>query len=447
MMKLPDSPKNPHLLQKIQYFTDPISYLESNQEQYGDIFNAPILDNSKRQLLVSHPEGLKQLFTKDGQKFYAETVEFLRFIVGDESIFCLEGNSHKRARKLLMPLFHQEGISVYGQTICNRTEQVFSRLTPGTNFSAYRVAQEISTAIMSSIILGIYEEKRVQQLTQLMIEFWNSVSSPLIASVLYFPSLRKDLGAWSPWGYFRHLMEQIDQFLYTEIRDRRVQYDPARTNILDSLMSAEDEEGQRLNDQQLRDELISIIIGHPGVVSTISWALYWIHQHPEVGEKLLKELDTLDECPEAMTIFNLPYLTAVCQETLRIYPPAILTVPRVVKEPVELMGYELEPGTKVCACIYLTHHREYLYPESKKFQPERFLEKQYTPYEFLPFGGSSRRCIGDTLALFDIKLVLATILDNYQLALVNNQSVKPHLQGFGTLVPSSGVKMVFKGKR
>ncbi|NEP10777.1 MAG: cytochrome P450 [Symploca sp. SIO2C1] len=269
----------------------------------------------------------------------------------------------------------------------------------------------------------------------------------VISSLLYFPFLRKDLGAWSPWGYFRCLQQQIDQLLYAEISDRRTQYDPGLTDILTLLLSARDEDGKGMNDQQLHDELITLLLaGHETTATAISWALYWVHKHPEVAEKLLKELDTLGDAPEAMSIFKLPYLTAVCNESLRICPVAILTVPREVKEPVELMDYSLEPGTRIYGCIYLTHHRKDLYPEPNKFKPERFLERQYTPYEFFAFGGGSRRCIGEALALFEMKLVLATILYNYQLALADNQSVKPKRRGV-TIAPAGGVKMVLNQRR
>ncbi|GFZ92515.1 cytochrome P450 [Okeania sp. KiyG1] len=456
MMKLPDIPKAPHWLQKFQYFTDPIGYLESNRELYGDIFYTPISDDFKRLLLVSHPEALKQLFTGEGKGFEGKPFVQLQFLLGDRSVVCLEGDAHRRERKLLMPCFQEKRIGAYGQIICDLTEQVFSQLTPGTTFSACSVVGEITLDINLNIVFGLNEGKSFQKLKQLITDLFNSFTSPLISSVILFPSLRKDLGAWSPWGYIRRLIDQIDELLYTEIRNLREQDNPGRTDILGLLLSAKDEEGQGMSDRQLRDELLTLIFaGYDSTRNAVCWALYWIHLHPEVREKLLHELDTLDGCPEAMTIFKLPYLTAACNESLRICPVAFINVTREVKEPVELMGYQLEPGTGVYASIYLTHHREDLYPDSRKFKPERFLERQYTPYEFIPFGGGSRRCIGDNLALLEMKLILATVLENYQLALVNNQQVK--VQGRNQWVkfdrrasstsPSGGLKMVLKSKR
>ncbi len=446
-MKLPDGPKTPDWLQKIQYITDPLGYMDSAYQRYGDIFNAPIIGNFKRLLLVSAPEGLQQLLTRDTKEFYAPSNGLLQVLVGDNSIFCLEGDRHRRERKLLMPPFHGERMRAYGQIICELTEQVFSQLTPSTTFSGRSVIQNISIEIILNVVFGIHEGESFHNLKQLISSLMDSFQSPLTSSLLFFPFLRKDLGAWSPWRNFSCLQQQIEQLIYAEIGDRRAQNDPSRTDILTLLMSARDENGEEMSDLQLHDELITLLFaGHETTATAISWALYWIHKYPEIRDKLLQELDTLGDSPEPMSIFKLPYLTAVCNETLRIYPVAPLTVPREVKEPVELMGYQLEPGTRVYGCIYLTHHREDLYPQPKEFRPERFLERQYTNYEFFPFGGGARRCIGEALAMFEMKLILATILSNYQLALADSRPVRPQRRGV-TLAPAGGVKMVMKGRR
>ena len=112
-----------------------------------------------------------------------------------------------------------------------------------------------------------------------------------------------------------------------------------------------------------------LFAGHETTATAMAWALYWTHQNPEVREKLLQELDTLGEAPDPMSIARLPYLSAVCNETLRIYPVGMLTFARVVQERVELLGHQFEPGTIMYGCIYLMHHREDLYPNPKQFQP------------------------------------------------------------------------------
>jgi unspecific monooxygenase len=147
-----------------------------------------------------------------------------------------------------------------------------------------------------------------------------------------------------------------------------------------------------------------------------------------------------------MSLFQLPYLTAVWQETLRIYPVGVLTLPRSVQESVEVEGKHLEAGTIIFPCVHLLHQREELYPEPKKFKPERFLERQFSPYEYIPFGAGARRCIGAALAEFEMKLVLATILKQYRLELVDSRPVKPQRRGLA-IEPAGGVKMILKGER
>jgi unspecific monooxygenase len=165
-----------------------------------------------------------------------------------------------------------------------------------------------------------------------------------------------------------------------------------------------------------------------------------------VGQKLRLELDSLGPEPDPMAIFRLPYLTAVCNETLRIHSIGILTFPRIAQESVEVLGHRLEPGTMVMGCIYLIHQREDLYPEPKQFKPERFLERQFSPYEFIPFGGGARRCMGEALAQFEMKLVLGKILTSNRLALTSDRPIKPQRRGV-VLAPAGGVKMVFQGDR
>lgn len=183
-----------------------------------------------------------------------------------------------------------------------------------------------------------------------------------------------------------------------------------------------------------------LFAGHETTASALAWALYWIEQLPEVRDKLLRELKSLDNSEDPSAAARLPYLSAVCSETLRIYPIAMTAFGRILKSPLQLMGYQFEPGTELVPCIYLLHQRPDLFPEPKKFKPERFLERQFSPYEYLPFGGSNRRCIGMAFALFEMKLVLATILRRYQLALTNRRKVKPVRRGV-TLAPPSWMRM------
>ncbi|MEH1933256.1 MAG: cytochrome P450 [Nostoc sp.] len=448
-MQLPNPLKTPSLLQKLQWVTDPVSYMENAAQLYPDIFTGKIIGFGDTVVFVNHPQAIQEILTNDRKKFAAvgKLNGILQPLLGNYSVVMLEGDRHKRQRQLVTPSFHGERMQAYGQLICNASEKIFSQLPLNKPFLARNLTQEISQQVILQAIFGLHEGEKIQKLRQLLPLLLELFQSPFTSSLFFFSFLQQDLGAWSPWGKFLRNREQIDQFFYTEIIERQQQPDPERIDILSLLISCRDEAGQPMTVQELRDQLITLILaGYETTASAMAWGLYWIHQKPLVREKLLQELDTLGDSPDPMSIYRLPYLTAVCNETLRIHPVTMFSFPRVVQEPVELLGHPLEPGTVLLPSIYLTHQREDLYPQPKEFQPERFVERQFSPYEFLPFGGGARRCIGEALALFEMKLVLATVLSRYHLALVDQRPERPQRRGF-TLAPSSGVKMVITGRR
>jgi cytochrome P450 len=256
------------------------------------------------------------------------------------------------------------------------------------------------------------------------------MGNPFSVSFLFFPVLRQDFGPLSPWGSFLRYRQQIDQIIYDEVAERRRHPDDSRNDILTLLLSARDQGGEPLTDLELRDELMTLLVaGHETTATALTWALYWIHKLPMVRAKLLNELQALDGPLDPTALFRLPYLSAVCSETLRIYPVGMLTFPRVTRSRLELRGSFLEPGTIVVGCIYLAHHREEVYPDPDQFKPDRFLERRYSPFEYLPFGGGVRRCIGMAFAQFEMKLVLSGILSGFELTLAETSAVRPMRRG------------------
>ncbi|XGV95451.1 MAG: cytochrome P450 [Leptolyngbya sp. BL-A-14] len=441
--------KAPGWLQELQWVGDPIGFMEAGARQHPDIFTAKVVGFGDTMVFVNHPQGIQELLTSDRKTFLAlgSANGILAPLLGDYSIIMLDGDRHKRRRQLLMPPFHGERMRAYGQLISALTTTAFDQLPLNRPFSARIVTQEISLQIILQVVFGLTEGSRCQELKVLLASLLDLFRSPLTSSFLFFPVLQKDLGAWSPWGKFIREQQQIDDLVYKEIAERREKGGGDRIDILSMMMAARDETGQPMTDQELRDELMTLLFaGHETTATAMSWALYWIHHLPDVRQKLLQELATLGETPDPTDIFRLPYLTAICNETLRIYPVAMLTFPRVAQMPATLLGHQLAPGSNVVGCIYLVHHREDLYPNPKQFRPERFLERQFTPYEFLPFGGGARRCIGEALAMFEMKLALATILSRYQLALAGTRPEYARRRGV-TLAPANGVKMILTEKR
>lgn len=447
VVKLP-SPKTPPLLQMLNWVTNPISYMEEVAQNYGDIFVLKIGWNFSPLVFVSNPQVIQRIFT-DSKKFKApgSGERIFQPVLGEYSITrTLDSSRYMRKRKLLMPPLHGERVVIYSQLIRNVTEDVIGKYTLGEPFSLQIAMQEISLELMLGGVFGFLKGERRELLKKLMISWLEALSNPISSSLLYVPLLQRDLGSWSPWSRFRHLSQQINQLLEVEIQERRQNYDPSRKDILTLLMSAHDEAGQPMSNEELRDEMMTLLAaGHETTSMAMTMALYWIHNQPNIKNQLLGELKVLGDFPNPITISQLPYLTAVCKETLRIYPIAYMTFPRVVQSPVDLMGYELDPGTEVVASIYLTHHLTDLYPDPKQFKPERFLEKHFSPYEYLPFGGGSHLCIGESLAIFEMKMVLATILSRYQTNFVNTEPLRLKVRRF-SLAPANDLKMLVSAK-
>jgi cytochrome P450 len=446
--KLPDGPQTHPWIQTFQWVTNPVEYMEDCAKSYGDLFTLRIGPVFTPQVFVSNPQAIQQIFTTDPKQLDSGAAAGSASpLLGTNSLLSLEGKPHQRQRKLLTPPLHGERMQAYGELIGEITQQVTSEWPVGESFTVLSSMQEISFQVILKAVFGLKDGLRYEKLKEILIAILNPKRPIFRAILLLFPLLRQDLGPRSPWGSFLRLRQEMDDLIYAEIQERRSLADQSRSDILSLMMAARDEAGEPMTDLEIRDELMTLLVaGHDTTASSLAWALYWIHHQPEVREKLVQELDSLGDNKDPNAIFRLPYLNAVCSETMRLYPVAMLGLNRLVKSPLEIAGYKFDPGTILVPCIYLSHHREDLYPNSKQFQPDRFLERQFTPSEYLPFGGGNRRCIGMAFALFEMKLVLATVLSNWQMKLADTKPVLPVRKGV-LLAPGGGVPMVVTAKR
>ncbi|MGB3191143.1 MAG: cytochrome P450 [Limnoraphis sp.] len=440
-MTLPNGPQTPRVLRMMKFVARPLDYLEDYYRRYGDFIR--IGKSATPLVYVNHPAAIEKIFTAGSEQFRTGNAGgVLLFLLGDNSVLMVDGERHERQRKLLMPPFHGERLKTYNQLICEITKEVMSQVKIGQPFRVRTLMQDITLRVILKAVFGLTEGERYEQLRHLLSAMMESIGSPLAATLMFFPSLRQDWGEWSPWGRFLRYKQQADEMIYAEIRERKQKNDFDGDDILTLLMSARDETGKPMNETELRDELVTLLIaGHETTASSLTWALYWTHYLPEFKDKLCFELANLGENPHLSEIARLPYLTAVCNETLRIYPVTLTSGVRVLKKPLELGGYSFETGTVLFPCTYLVHQREDIYPEPKKFKPERFLQRQFSPYEFFPFGGGHRRCIGSAMATLEMKIALATILSDWQLKLPHHKAYKPVRRGL-TLSPPAQLSLV-----
>jgi cytochrome P450 family 110 len=440
MTALPTITK-PGALQLWQWITEPLKYLHNSQQQCGDIFMIQMPGAFDQAIFVSNPKSIQQLLTGDTKQFSApgKSNQILKPFLGDRGVILLDAGEHRQRRQLLMPQFHGDKIRVYADLICKLTQDLVAGWQVNQTINLREEMQSISLSVILQTVFGLYEGERYDLIRDKLLKVISLIDSPINSSFLFIPFLQRDLGAWSPWGRFLRDRAVLDRLIYQEIADRRRDYQPDRSDILNLLIGSTDAEGNGMSDIELHDELMTLLFaGHETTATALAWAIYWINYLPEVKEKLVAEIATLGTDRDATTISKLPYLNAVCSETLRIYPVGMLTFPRRTQEAVSLQGYEVPAETVVVGCIYLTHHREDLYPEPHLFKPERFLERQFSPYEYLPFGGGSRRCIGMALAQLEMKLVLVEILSHCQLELTSKLPAVAARRGV-TLGPKGGI--------
>lgn len=429
--------RTPKVLQAARWVLDPIDYVQKNFKRYGDIFRAPTTPN-KSYYWLSEPSAIQYLLTHDTGKEISAPGELNRFtesLIGRSNIIGSSGKQHQRRRKVVMPAFsHRNCLTTYSKAIQQATQSVIDQWQVGDSLDTRMEIQKITTKVILQVVFGLKTGDRYEALEHLLSSISNRVGPPTPAStiLLLIPLLRKNLGAWSPGGRLCRKKEEtdkclkeIDKILFAEINERRANNHSTEIDVLSLLLAAKDEEGKYLSNQDLRDELMMVLMtGFETITIALTWAMYWIHYLPPVRHNLLSELNALPSSDDVNQIFSLPYLSAVCNETLRMNPSILVTFPRRVEAPLSISGYQFSPGDLLLCSIYSLHHREDIYPDPESFRPERFLKRQFSPYEFMPFAGGARRCIGSALAQCEMKVVLATILRQADLSLASNHPIK-----------------------
>jgi cytochrome P450 family 110 len=436
----------PPLIQLLRWTFQPLAFLDSCAQRYGDSFIMQLGSSSPQVIVASHPDFIADLFNASNAPLFdsGRTQPLLKWAMGENSALVLDGSTHRRHRQLLMPPFHGERMRDHGQLMCQIAQNVMADWRVGKPVTILPYMNDITLQVILEAVFGLHEGVRYLRLRKLLKQYLDMAASPVLYLIGMIPLLQKDLGEWSPVGRYFKLQREIDELLFAEIADRRQEADSDSGGVLTMLIAARDEDGQPMSDQELRDELLTLLLaGHDSSGATLSWAIYLIHAHPLVKARLQAEIDQLPPDADPMAIARLPYLSAVCSESLRLHPsgPAILT--RVTNYPARVYHYDFPENTLILPCVYLTHHRADIYPNPRQFQPDRFLDRQYSPSEYYPFGGNNRRCIASAFALFEMKLVITTLMQRYDLELTEKHPVKA-IRRHINLAPKGGVRMKVK---
>jgi cytochrome P450 len=413
------------------------------RKRYGTAFTVKLMSFSVS--LFSDPESIRTIFASKSADMHAgEINRILRMVVGSSSVLLLDDDEHMRQRKLLLPSFHGERMRLYGETMAELTRDVMATWPEDREFALQKSTQEITLQIILRTVFGA-EGAQLTDLTRQIKHMNSAADSGVSLALMSFLSRNPQLETKKPWSWLLRTRNDTDALLYKQIAQRRNEAGKvARTDVLAMLMEARDDEGQPMSDRELRDELITTLLaGHETTATALAWGFERILLHPLVYQRLRDEIDAaggMDASPEKLA--SLPYLDATVKEVLRSRP-IVPAVGRVLQRATTIGGYDLPKGAIVGACIYLAHRDPAVYPEPEQFRPERFLGVPTDPVSWLPFGGGIRRCIGAQFALFEMKIVLATILAACDCELTEKVPARTARRGV-TLSPAGGTRIKIK---
>jgi cytochrome P450 len=436
MNGLPPGPRSP-LVTTLKYLRDPYGTLLETAKRYGEPYTWPSFLG--KMVVTGEPAGIRTLFAADPDTFLALFAEVLGPVLGESNIILLSGERHRAMRKLQMPPFHGARMRAYGQIIIGAAQELAARWSRGQPIHIHRTMQEISLQVILEAVLGLREPRTREVFKAAVLE----LIAALKPSFMFNKALRRPLLGLSAWARFQRTRARATALFEEELRARRTSAEP-REDILSLLLSARYEDGTALTDDELLIQMMNLIVaGHETTASALAWSFHHIHRDPAVKARLVEELRGLPEPLDPESVARLPYLEAVCSEALRLNPVAPL-IGRTLRKGLTLQGFDLPPGVDVGISILQVHRRADLYPEPERFRPERFLERSFTPFEYLPFGGGARRCIGAAFALYEMKLVLAAILRKYDLRPASDSPVRVAVRNT-TVGPREEIELLLTG--
>ncbi len=428
--KLPPGPRLPRFLQTAAFIFGGPRFLEACRRRYGGAVTLGTLFDEKFVMLFD-PALVKELFQGPHHQLHAgEANALLGPVLGQRSVLLLDGSEHLRHRRLMLPHLHGQRMQAYAETIMDATDREIDGWPVGEPFALLPSMQSLTLQVIMRAVFGYEPGRESDELRSRLRAMVEPLSRPrglpLMVLLGRLGSDRRGAAAQR----FETQRRAVDEILYEEIARRRAEPDLAkRDDVFSALLLAEDEDGNRLSDQEVRDELVTLLLaGHETTATGLAWTFDLVLHAPRV---LAKARTGDDE-----------YLDAVVKEALRIRP-VIPGVGRVVSgEPFHLNGYVIPPGVEINPSIRMIHWSADLYPEPSAFKPERFLSDDAPDtYTWLPFGGGTRRCLGASFALMEMRIVLRRVLERVALRPADPEREKVQFRAI-TLAPRNGTMVV-----
>jgi cytochrome P450 family 110 len=436
---LPPGPRSPALWQTYRFITKPLEYSRAVVARYGDATRMNVLN--ARGVAVASAELARQVFAADPDTF--EAAPTLGDLFGGHSLLATSGPTHRRPRKLLNPRFHGAHVKAFLATMQRVTHEHFAVFAGALARNEEVVMSDLAQALTLDLILDTVFGESPQldrpRSRSILLALIGGLSPAIVAG----PFFRRPF--FPPWRRFVRARAQFDAWVDSLIAERRGAA-ALGNDILGVLLEARYDDGSAMPDAEIRDQLMTLLLaGHETTAVAVSWGVYWLLREPSVLERLRIELDALgsDAAPE--TIVRLPYLQAVCSESLRI-EPVVTDVGRVCKKPLVLGAWTVPAGETVVVNLTVILRDPRVFPEPHRFRPERFLERSHGAGEFLPFGGGQRRCLGAAFAEAELAIVLATVARDWDLELVSHDAEIAVRRNI-TMGPKSGVRVRVLGRR
>jgi len=419
---------------------DPLGFFTHCARTYGDItamryFNFRIF-------FINNPDYIEDVLVNNARKFHKGRALQANKGVFGEGLLTSEGSFWLRQRRLAQPAFHRARIAAYAETMVRYTERLLDTWHDGEERDLHEEMLRVTLQIVGKTLFDADvagDAQEVGQSLELLLEL-----SANFGRDIFIPR-------WLPTPQNirkARAIRKLDKIIYRIIEERR-KSERDTGDLLSMLLAARDEDGSRMTDQQLRDESITLFLaGHETTANALSWTWWLLAQNPAAEKKLHAELGTLlaGRAPTFDDVTKLKYTENVLTESLRLYPPAWGTA-RVAIEDHEIGGYEVPKGTGVSLAQWVMHRDPRWFDAPEDFRPERWedgLAKRLPRFAYFPFGGGPRQCIGNTFALMEATLVLATIAQRYRFRLVPGHSVVP-LASI-TLRPRHGIRAILEAR-
>lgn len=431
---LPPEPGIPPFVQTLRWGFRPIAFLQDCRRRFGDSFSVRFAGFERPMVLISDPEAIKALYREPTHGLPPGRNIVLEPIVGSKSLLIQQGAEHLSRRRLMLPPFHGERMRSYEEAMNEIVEAEIDSWPIGKEFPIHSRMQAVTLEVILRVVFGVSSGPRLEQLRATLGSVLDETASSTGRQVIGLILAR--FGGPGPFAHFEQQLREVDELLFAEIADHRERPDLAeREDILSMLMTAEFEDGTRMEDQELRDQLMTLLLaGHETTATALAWTFDLLLRHPEVLARLRDSLAAGEE----------DYLRATISESLRLRPVIPLAGRRLSK-PLVADGLELPEGTDVTPAIWLTHTRADIYPDPFAFKPERFLEDGPDTYSWIPFGGSVRRCIGATFAEFEMRVVLREVLTRCELHKASPEPERPGRRNI-TFSPKAGTPVVLTSR-